>query len=296
MKRKLFAVILLFSVLYTFGVGVAALEKRDICKNARHVFAGVRYVPATDEMDGLDVYRCRLCGWEYEVVLPCTGHRWSEWAVIKAPTCTKTGYRYRACHLHGLHVDSETIPALGHDYRLSKESMTSCLNDGIDTYSCSRCGDSYSNIVVSALGHNYEIVGTTATCESEGVSLYSCLRCGDSYEEPVPALEHNYISVITVKATCTTDGEMTFTCSCNNSEKYIEVIAATGHDFGGVAACKNCGMHEEQGIQQMFAFHAPDTAKLPLNVLDAMYTFVAVFGIVAFASCFMVIHRVNKLW
>ena len=307
LKRKIFAAILLFAMMYSFGVGAAAEEELTGCeRDGRHVFVGVRYVPATEEMDGLNAYQCEKCGWEYEIVWPRTGHSWSEWVVTEEPTCTKTGSHYRACHLHGLHVESAAIPAAGHDYRLSRESATTCVEDGIDTYKCSRCGDSYSKTGVPALGHHYDIVGSTATCENDGVNSYSCLRCGNIHAEDAPALGHDYTLVVTVEVTCTGDGERTFICSHDNSEKYTEVIAAAGHDFGEwlpqnqlgkrVRVCGYCGAQEEQEIQQAFAGNASGSSKLPIGVRGAVYTFVAVYGAVAFAICFVTVYRVRKLW
>lgn len=50
-------------------------------------------------------------------------------------------------------------------YTLQSTTTADCENDGIETYVCSLCGNSYTNTVATALGHNY-VNGT-------------CTRCGD---------------------------------------------------------------------------------------------------------------------
>ena len=75
--------------------------------------------------------------------------------------------------------------------------------------------------------HAYACVTKEATCVEAGENVYTCTLCGDSYTEEIPATGiHNYESV-TVDATETTDGSITYTCSsCKDS--YVEVIPATG--------------------------------------------------------------------
>ena len=48
-------------------------------------------------------------------------------------------------------------------YTLQSTTTADCENDGIETYVCSLCGNSYTNTVATALGHNY-VNGTCARC------------------------------------------------------------------------------------------------------------------------------------
>ena len=71
-----------------------------------------------------------------------------------------------------------------HDYVLQSTTMADCDNDGVATYVCSKCNDSYDEVVEWALGHDYVLQSTTtADCVSNGVEVYACTRCGDSYED-----------------------------------------------------------------------------------------------------------------
>ena len=58
-----------------------------------------------------------------------------------------------------------------------------CTEDGYTTHTCGKCGDSYTDSTVAALGHDY-------ACTEDGDNLvYTCTRCGDSYtEEKMPTV------------------------------------------------------------------------------------------------------------
>ena len=66
---------------------------------------------------------------------------------------------------------------MGHNYVQSGE-----------TYTCTRCGDSYSGHQ-----HTYTETVTEPTCEQDGYTTYTC-SCGYSYtDNVVPALGHDYV-------------------------------------------------------------------------------------------------------
>ncbi|MCD7845398.1 MAG: dockerin type I domain-containing protein [Oscillospiraceae bacterium] len=74
-------------------------------------------------------------------------------------------------------------------------------------------------------------VTTAATCTEDGVMTYTCSGCGDAYTETIAAAGHNYVGAVATAATAKTSGVMTYTCSaCGNS--YTEVISPTA-DISG---------------------------------------------------------------
>lgn len=79
--------------------------------------------------------------------------------------------------------------------------------------------------------HDYSSVVTTApTCTASGVRTYTCSKCGASYTQTVPPTGHNYQSAVTMAPTCVNTGVRTFACSeCGDS--YTVSIAATGHTW-----------------------------------------------------------------
>ena len=153
-------------------------------------------------------------------------------------TCTTAGVRTYTCTLCG---DSYTEPiaAKGHSYTSYVTSPT-CTSQGYTTYTCSSCGDSYTGNYTSATSHGYVARVTAATCTSQGYTTYTCSYCGDSYiGSYTAATGHSYSSRVTTAATCTGSGVMTYTCSrCYDS--YTEYIPANGHSYSG-GRCTVCG-------------------------------------------------------
>jgi len=92
----------------------------------------------------------------------------------------------------------------------------------------------------SVCEHSYaEEITTAATCTAEGVKTFTCGSCGDSYTEAIAVTSHSYAEEITTAAACTTEGVKTFTCSvCGDS--YTEAITAPGHSYDA-GACTVCG-------------------------------------------------------
>ncbi len=74
--------------------------------------------------------------------------------------------------------------------------------------------------------HTYDdgVITTAPTCTVDGVKTYTCSGCGDTYTEPVPATGHTYdTGVITTAPTYTAKGVKTYTCSvCGNT--YTEEV------------------------------------------------------------------------
>ena len=90
-----------------------------------------------------------------------------------------------------------------HEYYVESSTAADCYNDGIATYVCSLCGESYTDVFEYALGHDYILQSATAAdCVNNGVEIYACTRCDDSYSVvAAPALRHDYVD-----GTCTRCG------------------------------------------------------------------------------------------
>ncbi len=73
-------------------------------------------------------------------------------------------------------------------------------------------------------------VTTEATCTAEGVKTYTCTNCGETYSESIPTTDHYYEAAVTAP-TCTEKGYTTYTCAdCGHS--YVgDETAALGHDL-----------------------------------------------------------------
>ena len=75
-----------------------------------------------------------------------------------------------------------------HILEYHKEAPT-CTEKDYNAYCCVLCGERELNVEFPALGHAYtDTVTTPATKEAPGVRTYTCSRCGDSYTEEIPPL------------------------------------------------------------------------------------------------------------
>ena len=162
-------------------------------------------------------------------------HTWEKTSET-APTCTADGTTTYTCSVCG-DTYTETTPATGHSYN-SVVTAPTCTDEGYTTHTCSTCGDTYTDSTVPALGHDYVETISSATCTTNGVATYTCSRCGDTYTEAIPATGHKYTATV-VEPTCTEDGTTTYTCSvCGDT--YTETTPATGHSYTSVVTEPTC--------------------------------------------------------
>ena len=153
-----------------------------------------------------------------------------------APTCTEDGVTTYRCETCG-DTYIETTPATGHSYTAAVTAPT-CTEKGYTTYTCTACGDHYTANEVAALGHDYAETTVPATCTENGSVTHTCTRCGNSYTETLPATGHTY-TVSGSEATCTEGGKTVHTCTvCGDT--YTETTPALGHDYKAVVTSPTC--------------------------------------------------------
>ena len=213
-----------------------------------------------------------LTGWK-QCFPPCV-HVWSDWTEIPA-TCTKDGSKTRSCSLCH-EVETQTIPALGHDYQAVVTQPT-CTEQGYTTHTCSRCDASYRDAETDALGHDW----STNDCTQQA----TCSRCNAVR----PAGEHVWGDwTVTKEATCTEDGSKTRSCtSCGHPE--TEAIPALGHNWGdwvlttppteehnGVETrtCSRCNATETRDVAKL----AQQDVRFPVSSITKTYGDPAVFN------------------
>ncbi|MCD7864729.1 MAG: CAP domain-containing protein, partial [Clostridiales bacterium] len=161
----------------------------------------------------------------------------TELSNAKAATCTEDGYTgdeiCTGCD--SVVTEGKTIAATGHSYAAVVTEPT-CTEDGYTTYTCSVCGDSYSENI-AATGHDYKAVVTEPTCTEGGYTTYTCANCGDSYiADETAATGHTSSKAVVeneVAVTCTEDGSYDSVVYCSACGKELSresiTIAATGH-------------------------------------------------------------------
>ena len=153
---------------------------------------------------GAKVEECTREGCNYvsaPVTIPQTyKHRYGEYTIKKAATCTTFG---------------------------SKEAV------------CAVCGDVYT-VPIMATGHSYEAgwtVDTAPGCTTAGSQSRHCKNydtCGGSIgTQPINPLGHDYGETQTEEATCTVAGEIYKACTREGckEKQVLRVIAPIGHQF-----------------------------------------------------------------
>ena len=126
-------------------------------------------------------------------------------------------------------------------------TLPSCTSGGVRTYSCTKCGSSYTS-TVSALGHSYDSgkVTKAATCTSTGVKTYTCTRCNGTKTETIAQTGHKSENISAKAATCTESGYTSGTkCSvCNTLLSGKTAVAALGHNYKSTHAAATCTDNE----------------------------------------------------
>ncbi len=269
-----------------------------------HDYVAVVTEPTCTE-GGYTTYTCSKCGDTYTAdETEATGHSYGEptftWSEdytsctatftcsegddTRTETCTVTSETTEAtCTVDGkivytatctfeneTYTDTQTvtIPATGHDYQAVVTDPT-CTKDGYTTYTCSKCGDTYTDDETAATGHSYgeptftwaedyssctvtftcsaeddtqtaactvTNKTTAATCTASGKTVYTATVNfeGTTYTDTktvtIPATGHSYTSSVT-EPTCTAGGYTTYTCSKCGDTYTDDETAATGHSY-----------------------------------------------------------------
>lgn len=169
----------------------------------------------------------------YTVEIAPTGHK----AKIekKDATCSEAGYIKVVCETCGATIgESITLEKKKHIYQSTVTIEPTCSKEGVRTYTCALCGDSYTE-TIAKISHDYQPTGRTVapTCTTEGFDIYECKYCAkETFVKTAEKLGHTERTV-TIDATCTEKGSKTVVCSvCNTIVRETEYTPALGHDWG----------------------------------------------------------------
>jgi uncharacterized protein YkwD len=130
------------------------------------------------------------------------GHDYRSEVIDPTCTCAgKTTYTCSHVGCDAAYVSDRT-QALGHSTAKAYTVNPTCGQRGYDRYECIRC-DYYvnKNYTDPSGAHSYSMTSNTATCTSGGIKTYTCSACGNSYTEKVDALgSHDWTTMNLVKA------------------------------------------------------------------------------------------------
>lgn len=237
--------------------------------------------PPTCTDRGYTTHTCAVCGASYtDSETEATGHNFmGGWFVAIAAACEAPGVEKRVCLNNGCnHEETRAIPATGHrwgepyesnefssgygkkctvcgelheltmpecqhsSYSTKITTQPTCIKDGVTTFTCNKCGDTWTEPISATGIHNYVAVVTPPTCTLGGYTTHTCLMCHDSYRDSeTDPNGHNFAGgwVIDKAPTCDAEGAMHRTClTCGHTE--TASIPATGHDYSADVTDPTC--------------------------------------------------------
>ncbi|MCM1364356.1 MAG: fibronectin type III domain-containing protein [Faecalibacterium sp.] len=180
---------------------------------------------------GTKTAKCSTCGEIETVEIPLKAHTHSDWIVDAVADCTNSGQRHISCNVCKQVLQFEVSAPLGHHYTVTHMSPT-CVKEGVDLYTCSACGNSYSEVVSPKLNHDLtdwqEI--QAAGCTQNGVRERKCLNCDYIEKSEIGAVGHKTSSWITDKVPdCENSGYRHRDCTVCKQTVATESIPAKGH-------------------------------------------------------------------
>lgn len=169
----------------------------------------------------------------YKLVNVCSHDTVVDVEAIPA-TCTSVGYTAgKQCADCGAYTEGhEEVAMIDHSYEGKITTAPGCTTTGEKTYTCSACGDSYTE-KVEAAGHTMgDAVIVEATCTEKGSKTYTCTVCGEVQTEEIPALGHNWDEGVQTKdPTCDVPGVKIYTCQNDITHTKTEGIPVLGHTY-----------------------------------------------------------------
>lgn len=193
----------------------------------------------------------------YDMTDAACAHRFGEWKVTVAATCTKDGVSRRICSICGV-VEEKPVPATGHNFGAwTVTKAATCTESGISTRKCSVCSTE-ETMIVPSLGHSMiATAGKAATCTEAGNSAYwTCSRCHKFFSDAagkteiakdswvIAALGHDEATRAAVAATCYASGHEadTYCKRCGIVITAGATIPATGKHTYVNGVCTVCGV------------------------------------------------------
>ena len=177
-------------------------------------------VEPTCTAPGSKVYKCTLCGASYSEKLTALGHDWKAGEKCTDPyTCTRC---------------EATKPGKDHTYQIdgAHSHAATCTEDGVTTYVCSECGDSYE-VKDAATGHvltgewtlvDEKVADAEVECLYHDVYENSCSKCQQKVQKTEDYISHTYITKIVKEATCAAKGEKQTVCKvCGDIKETAEI-------------------------------------------------------------------------
>ena len=215
-------------------------------------------------------YECSVCHKLFDtdkkettaekLIDPAKGHIAGEWIQTKEPGCGYDGWEEKRCTVCSYLLDERAIPGWDHEYEKTEDTESTCVTPGYTVYTCTKCGEEYSEMKLLADHKWGEWDITDALCIYPGEKTHTCTVCGYEDAEEIPAEftshdmketassdgckamqctrcgyfedgSHKFTTgSVTSAPTCTEDGIKSYTCTVCGKVK-TEALPATGHNY-----------------------------------------------------------------
>ena len=118
----------------------------------------------------------------------------------------------------------EVVNGGEHDYESEVTTEATCTTDGVLTYTCSVCGDTYTE-TIDALGHSYDFEDVAWTWADDYSSATAVVACTNDSSHTLTATA-TVTSEVTTAATCVATGVKTYTATATFTLSSSEEAAA----------------------------------------------------------------------
>ena len=195
------------------------------------------------------------------------------WVTIRAATCSQSGYQVLQCSCGMSQNSRTINPTGRHSWLVISTTQPTCTSNGTRYYKCNNSGcTATKSETIPALGHQYRSVTVIApTCHSAGKEEDKCIRCGHTIRgRDIPTVQHNWSPTTKIDATCTKSGTQYYKCSnsgCTATKS--DTIPALGHQYRSVTiiapTCHSAGKEEDKCIRCGHTIRGRDIPTLPHN-------------------------------
>ena len=117
-------------------------------------------------------------------------------------------------------------PSCFHYDRSIVSDTATCESDGVITYKCNDCGNTWTEVSYHK-GHNWKVTSDTSTCLEPGIKTSECQNCHQVKTENVNAKGHSYYSY----GICRYCGEFKYSIGFN--EEFPMIKAYGYEDYKG---------------------------------------------------------------
>lgn len=180
-----------YKIVFTFSDGKTAELSLTVEKDEEihvHSYTSKVTKAAACTENGTVTFTCG-CGDTYTEVIPSLGHDMLFDHKV-APTETKEGYSEYKCSRCGETEKRDITAPIGHTHSYSSKitKQVTCTADGIITYTCGGCGDTYTE-TIRAKGHTESgwITDKQPTETQSGSKHVECTDCGTTLKTEVIA-------------------------------------------------------------------------------------------------------------